>query len=88
MMDFFRPTTPMKTPISTMAGKREQKPKMIQREEQGRSSNTTRDRPTEAQAWATNERRQTEKYNRGFKINEIFKHKKGKIHRGQSIGSE
>lgn len=43
----------MTTTISTAAGRREQKPRMNQSEEQGRSSKTTKERPIEADAWAT-----------------------------------
>ena len=43
----------MTTTISTTAGRREQKPRMNQSEEQGRSSKTTKERPMEADAWAT-----------------------------------
>jgi len=58
-IDFLRARTLKTTTISMQAGSKEQKARMYQRDEQGTSSNTTNDNPTDAEECAKNDNRET-----------------------------
>ena len=70
-IDFLRARTLKTTTISMQAGSKEQKARMYQRDEQGTSSNTTNDNPTDAEECAKNDNRETEQCGkRGGKLDD------------------